>query len=478
VAAPALDGTVSGSTPFSIAWPAARETGTGIARYELARSVDGGSWEWIRLPLPTIRKVYLDLLHPHDYRFRVRAVDGAGNVGAWAQASVFRVQQLTEATARLSLSAGWTRRSWTGYLGDSGLLSGVRGATATLSFTGHQIAWFGTRGPTFGSADVFVDGRHVTTVNLNRSSTAARRILFRHVWPTPGAHTLVIRVVGTSGHPSVDIDGFVLVDPPSPYPILVGAGDISLCSTTGDSQTAALLDEIPGRIFVAGDAAYPDGTVSQFRDCYGPTWGRWRLRTSPTPGDHEYNTRGAAPYFAYFGARAGTAGKGFYAYDLGTWRIYVLNSNCEFVPCASGSEQERWLRADLAAHPRRCVAAVWHHPVFSSGYHGNNAQAAPLWRALEDAGAEIVLSGDDHDYERFAPQTWTGQADPDGIRQFVVGTGGVTLRPFRTIRANSERRSSTTLGVLSLSLGITRYGWRFVPVSGATFTDSGTTSCH
>ncbi len=198
------------------------------------------------------------------------------------------------------------------------------------------------------------------------------------------------------------------------------------------------------------------------------------------PGNHEYQSARAAPYFAYFGWRAGTPGKGWYAYDVGTWRVYSLNSNCASVGgCGPGSAQETWLRADLAANPRLCVAAVWHHPLFSSGLHGNSAATRPLWQALYEAGADVVLNGHDHDYERFAPQRPDGRADPaTGIREFVVGTGGKGLRSFGTVRANSQRRKSTVLGVLKLELKSSSYTWRFVPASGSSWTDTGSADCH
>jgi hypothetical protein len=276
------------------------------------------------------------------------------------------------------------------------------------------------------------------------------------------------------------VDGFAVVAAVSADPVLVGAGDIASCSSSGDSATAALIDRIPGTVFTAGDAVYPSGTTAQFADCYNPTWGRHKWRTRPVPGNHEYATSGAGPYFAYFGSRAGMAGQGWYAYDLGAWRIYSLNSNCDLVGgCGPGSAQEAWLRADLAANPRECVAAVWHHPLFSSGVHGGTDSTRPLWDALYEAGAELVLNGHDHDYERFAPQRPDGTADADaGIREFVVGTGGVGQRAFSTVRANSEMRKTGVLGVIKLELKTTGYTWRFVPVSGSTWTDSGSASCH
>ena len=189
---------------------------------------------------------------------------------------------------------------------------------------------------------------------------------------------------------------------------------------------------------------------------------------------------GAAGYFDYFGTAAGRRSPGYYSFNLGRWHLIALNSECAQVGgCATGSPQERWLRADLAAHPARCVLAYWHKPRFSSGMHGNNATYTAFWHALHGAGADMVLVGHDHDYERFAPQTPHGRADPArGIRQFVVGTGGKTHYGFRTIRANSQVRNSRTFGVLRLALHPSGYDWRFVPEPGKTFTDSGHGSCH
>jgi hypothetical protein len=274
------------------------------------------------------------------------------------------------------------------------------------------------------------------------------------------------------------VDGFVVVDAPAVDPVLVGAGDIALCGSSADNRTARLLDGIAGRVFAAGDTAYPSGTRAQFRDCYEPTWGRWRLRTSPVPGNHEYHTAGAAGYFGYFGSRAGTRGKGWYAYDLGTWRVYNLNANCSKVGCGPSSEQVRWLQADLAANPRACVAAVWHQPLFSSGEHGPSASVRTLWRTLDEAGADVVLNGHDHDYERFAAQDADGQADPAGMVEFVVGTGGADLRPFGTVLANSLVRDHSTHGVLKLTLRPGGYAFEFVPVPGSTFRDRGTGTCR
>ena len=236
--------------------------------------------------------------------------------------------------------------------------------------------------------------------------------------------------------------------------VLVGAGDIAGCGyLRGALATAKLLEGIPGTVFTTGDLAYPNGSRRDFANCYSPTWGRVKDRTRPSPGNHEYNTRGAEGYFGYFGAAAGDPRRGYYSYELGSWHVVVINSSCsEIGGCAAGSPQERWLRADLAAHPVACTVAYWHSPLFSSGAtHGSESALKPIWQALYEAGAEIVINGHDHDYERFAPQDPNGKADPArGIREFVVGTGGRGLRPFTRPLPNSEVRSADAFGVLIL----------------------------
>ena len=262
-------------------------------------------------------------------------------------------------------------------------------------------------------------------------------------------------------------------------PVIVAAGDIADCTTTADGATANLLDTLPGTVVTLGDNAYPDGSAANLRDCYGPTWGRHRSRTRPSPGNHDYRTAGASAYFAYFGSTAGDPARGYYSYDLGAWHVVVLNSNCAAVGgCGSGSPQLGWLRADLAASSGKHVLAYWHHPRFSSGTHGGNSAIGPFWDALYAAGADVVLNGHDHDYERFAPQDPWGRADSvHGIRQFVVGTGGAGLRSRATTARNSQV-FSTTHGVLRLTLGADSYAWAFVPIAGKTFHDEGTGVPH
>jgi hypothetical protein len=263
---------------------------------------------------------------------------------------------------------------------------------------------------------------------------------------------------------------------------LVGAGDIARCDGDGDSRTAALLETIPGTVFTLGDNAYDRGSGEEFARCYGPTWGRAKQRTRPVIGNHEYGTPRAGGYFDYFGAAAGPRGKGYYSYDLGAWHVVVLNTTCGAVPggCGVGSPQERWLRADLAASRTACTIAMTHQPPFTSGaVHGPATETRPLVRRLYRAGVEILLSGHNHHYERFAPQTAEGRRDDArGIRAFVVGTGGAGRYPFARPRPNSEVRDDDTYGVLRLTLRPGSYRWQFVPVPGERFADSGGGSCH
>lgn len=262
-------------------------------------------------------------------------------------------------------------------------------------------------------------------------------------------------------------------------PVLVGAGDIATCPYGQAEATARLIDGIPGTVFTLGDNAYSQGTLAEFESCYGPSWGRHRHRTFPSAGNHEYLTPDASGYFTYFGPAAGEPGKSYYSYDLGTWHVVVLNSMCPD-GCHPGSEQEQWLRADLAAHPSSCILAYWHYPLFSSGDWGNYVEVRPLWQALYDAGADVILNGHEHYYERFAPQDPYGSRDKErGIRQFIVGTGGSGFHNFHAeVHPNSEVRDTGTHGVLKLTLRGETYSWEFIPIPGRTFRDSGQGSCH
>jgi hypothetical protein len=236
----------------------------------------------------------------------------------------------------------------------------------------------------------------------------------------------------------------------------------------------------PDAVLALGDTQYEAGTPPDFRGSYDPTWGRFKAITRPVIGNHEYGHKGGAGYFDYFGELAGLRPGGYYSFDLGSWHLVALNANCDKVACGPGSPQEQWLRVDLAYHPNRCVLAFWHHPLFSSGQEGPEPAMEPLFDALYAAKADLLVTAHNHDYERFAPQAPGGLLDPvRGIREFVVGTGGRDLQPFKkSIAPNTEALNADTFGVLALRLHPNSYNWTFVPEAGRTFTDSGSQACH
>lgn len=263
--------------------------------------------------------------------------------------------------------------------------------------------------------------------------------------------------------------------PPSgavPDAVLLAVGDIGSCDSTHDEGVAHLAANLPGTIALLGDIVYPDGSPADYANCFDPAWGPMVGRIRPVPGNHDYQTARAGGYFGYFGAAAGPIGEGWYSYQLGGWHVIALNSICDAVGgCGAGSPQLAWLIADLAAHPATCTLAYWHHPRYSSGLHGDDAMTEPLWRALAAAGADLVLAGHDHDYERFAPI--------DGIRSFVVGTGGRSLYAMaRPADAASELRANDSYGLLQLTLRAAGFDWRFVPAAGSSLADAGSTGCR
>jgi alkaline phosphatase len=275
----------------------------------------------------------------------------------------------------------------------------------------------------------------------------------------------------------------VVVKGPVAAPTLLAAGDIAHCDSSGDERTAAIAAAFRGNVEVAtlGDSVYETGTAREFARCYAPSWGRVKARTRPAAGNHDYGTGAADAYYAYFGPAAGVPGRGWYSYEFGGWHVIVLNSNCAYVPgggCAKGSEQERWLKADLAAHPARCTLAYWHHPRWSSGLHGSDDSYDAFWRDLQAAGADVVLTGHDHHYERFAPQTADAKPSRNGIRDWVVGTGGSETYPILGSADNSQVRIGGAPGVFELTLRPNGYEWRFIPVATNARTDSGQASCH
>jgi hypothetical protein len=267
---------------------------------------------------------------------------------------------------------------------------------------------------------------------------------------------------------------------------VLAVGDIARCDNENDDATARLVAAEPSAtVLVLGDLAYDQGLNEEFDSCYDPPWGQFKDRTRPTPGNHEYEyfQKDAAAYFDYFGESAGQWGLGYYSFDIGRWHVVALNSNCDaerLGGCWPGSPQERWLREDLAANTRPCTLAFWHHPRFSAGAtHGSDPATDPFWRLLYDAGADLVLNGHDHNYQRFAPQTPDGGPDADrGIREFVVGTGGASLREVGEALPTTEEQSAESFGVLRLTLYDGGYDWEFVPVEGEEFTDRGSGRCH
>jgi acid phosphatase type 7 len=285
-------------------------------------------------------------------------------------------------------------------------------------------------------------------------------------------------------------------------PVIAAAGDIACDPAdssfnggngTSDSCRAKYTSDMLvnggfAAVLPLGDNQYYCGGYQGFAQSYDISWGRVKSITHPAVGNHEYLTSGgtncdttgeASGYFQYFGAAAGSPSQGYYSYDVGSWHLIALNTNCGSAGgCSASSAQGKWLSADLAAHGNMCTLAYWHIPLYSSGGRAN-ANSASFWQALYAANADLVLTGHDHTYERFAPQDPYGKLDSvRGIREFVVGTGGANHTSFTTIAANSQVRNSTTFGIFKVTLHPTSYDWQFVPEPGGTFTDSGTTMCH
>ncbi len=306
----------------------------------------------------------------------------------------------------------------------------------------------------------------------------------RFPWPRPVRRALLAGVVAGLSALSACQTGGSEPEPATTPVTVLAVGDIAQCrgqapALADAARTAALIDaqgsDLP--VLLLGDLAYDRGLASEYAGCYEPLYGRFKPRSLPAPGNHDWGVAGAAAYFDYFGSRAGPDRRGYYSLELGSWHIVSLDSNIDMGP---GSAQEAWLRADLAAHRGQpCTLAFWHHPRFSSSdVHGDDPRSAAIWQALYESGADVVLAGHDHTYERFAPQNPSGAADAArGLREFVVGTGGAALYGFGPPRPNSEVRGQGAFGVLKLVLDDGRYEWEFLPAAGSSFTDRGQGVC-
>src|SRR3954451_2936766 len=462
------------SVPLAVTWPAATPGAAPLHHYELQVSRDGRAYVALMLPKPLVRSVTVKLRAWSVIVFRVRAVDSASKASGWAASSPFWLETAQEGDRSVTLSSGWQIVSRTAAFGGRRAVTTQTRATATFSFTGREVAWVARLGPSGGPVTVAIDDQPPASLNLHRKRTTSRRVVFTALLPTNAAHTLTI-TTQTAGA-SYDVDAFVVRADPSTSTV-VGAGDIASCTSVRDSATAAAAAAVPGIVFTAGDNVYPDGAASNYANCYDPSWGTLKDRTLPVPGNHDHeNNPGAPGYFGYFGAAAGDAQKGWYKYDAGTWRVYALNSECTSTTCP---QQYDWLKGALAAEPHLCTLAIWHRPRFSTGPHGNNPRLDDVWKLLYANGAEVVLNGHDHMFERYVPLDGAGTPKGNGLREFVVGTGGASLYAYKTVSDNIAVRNNDTYGVLRLDLSEGGYSWQFIAAANTgSFTDHGTAPCH
>ena len=362
--------------------------------------------------------------------------------------------------------------------------------TITYANAPPRGAVLATAGPVttgqWSSVDVTaaVQGNRSVSLALTGTSGTVTRYASREVGAkaprlvveTPVTTTTASTVPPPPGDPVLAAAGDIACDPFDPA-FNGGDGTASRCRMKATSDLLTALE--PTAVAALGDNQYKGGTLEQFNTSFHLSWGRLKDVIHPAIGNHEIRgDRNAAGYYSYFGAAAGDPTKGYYSYDVGAWHVVVLNGNCKRVPCMAGSLQEQWLVADLAANPAACTLAYWHQPRFSSGTHGSDPAYTPFWQALYNAGADVVLNGHDHHYERFAPQNPGGVLDEEGgIREFVVGTGGAKLEGTGTVQANSQIRTQT-YGVLKLTLQEGSYDWDFLPVAGESFSDKGYDNCH
>jgi hypothetical protein len=467
----------SSEVPLAVSWPVATPQGAPVQSYQLQVRLDEGSWTDVPLAGPLARKANINL-RPWQYMtFRVRATDTAAVTGAWATADPVWLATAQSSDDEVDYSAGWQSVNDSNSFAGGRLTTSSAGASASHTFVGREVAWIAIKGKLKGIADVYLDGELAATVDLRKSSTAKRRVVFRAAWPTTSEHTIEVVARGTSGRPTIDIDAFVVLGAAATQ-TMVGAGDIASCDDNDDEETAAVVETVDGIVFTVGDNVYPNGTAENFANCYGPSWGAFKDRTRPGIGNHEfYNVPGATGYFSYFGEAAGPPGRGYYRFNAGTWRVFALTSECtQTSQCMA--DQLAWLEANLDAEPHRCTLALWHRPRLSTGDHGPSMRMAAALQILYDHGADLIVAGHDHGYQRFAPSDPAGQADPEtGIRQFVAGMGGASLYAWESDHPLIETRDNTTHGVLRLDLAPGGYSWQFLPSDGS-YTDSGSDTCH
>lgn len=460
-----------------------------------------------------------------SHTLRVRAVSAGGTDETPAERSWWADPLLANGNFETSL-VGWRGRivpSWTGYNATLSLVAGgVAGPTAarvtyapdptatSFSMYANPRALDTTEARTYtveGSVRSEVPGdtvclfvREYTPTKAlvgTRQSCVAATTSWQPFAPVAYVASAgneldvyVAQVTAATSGDSFDVDGLTISDgrpvqvPPLPPaeadPVLLAFADAAVCYSSGDDSVSRLLDVTPGIVTIAGDTEQNDGGADEFAGCYDPVFGRHKARTRPAVGDHEYRTPGATPYYDYFGAAAGPSGKGWYSYNAGNWHVVVLNSNCDLVGgCGPGSEQYEWLRQDLAANAKPCTAAYYQHPRWSSGYlHGSQQRVSPFWTLFYEYSVDFAFSGNDHNYQRFAELDPAGNPAPGrGTRQFVVGTGGAIHYRIDTPAPNVEAWNADTFGVLKLTLRDDSYDWRFLPVAGMSYTDSGSTAC-
>ena len=365
---------------------------------------------------------------------------------------------------------------------------------------GHSI-WFRWTAPAYGTASFSTAGSGFDTTLAVYTGTAVNALTWVSANDDASSSTSTsaltfIAVAGTTY--SIAVDGWGGASGPvkltwqmgteaplvSGDPLLAVAGDVHAnCSDSQAQATANALDGLGATAIVADGDLTDNGGTYQLTNCFGSTWNRFGSRLYPVFGNHEFDQASATPTFNFFGSRAGSPGQGWYSFDLGTWHVVVLNSNCSKVGgCTTSSPQVTWLKQDLAAHPAQCTLAFWHHPLFTSvpEPNGNDQSPSTLWQTLYNAGADVVVNAHSRSYERFAPQTASGALDTaHGIREFITGTGGGALDGTRSsAAANSEAWNGTVFGVLALTLHPGSYDWRFVAAGGGSYADSGHASCH